>query len=110
MIKFEQFTEKYPDIESFKKDYPIGHIFKFYDRTYWEIRGYMEDEFPSGEKVNLVLIRTFSRYKDGRKWIRHWKYDAKEMYDFYSVYDFCKREFGDEFTKEHWEEHDNEVQ
>ena len=109
VIKKEEFFKKYPDIESFKKDYPIGRIFKFYDRTYWEIRGYTEDEFPNGEKVSLVLIRTFSRYKEGRKWIRHWKYNARELYDFYSFYDFCKREFGNEFTKEKWEEHDNEV-
>lgn len=104
----EKFLEKYPDIETFKAEHPIGQIFKYYDRKYWEIRGYTEDEFPDGEKLNLILLRTFVRCKELGKWVRHWSYSSKELYDFYCTYDFCKREFGKEFNKEKWEEHDNE--
>lgn len=108
MINKEKFLEKYPDIETFKAEHPIGQIFKYYDGDYWEIRGYMSDEYPNGEKLDLVILRTFVRYKEGKEWIRHWSYKAQELYDFFTVYDFCKREFGKEFTKKEWEEHDNE--
>ena len=108
MINKKEFLEKYPDIEAFKAEHPIGQIFRYYDRDYWEIRNYMSDEYPNGEKFDLVILRTFVRYKEGKEWIRHWTYKAQELYDFFTVYDFCKREYGKEFTKKEWEEHDNE--
>jgi hypothetical protein len=104
MITKNEFLEKFPDVKSFEKEHPKGEIFKFHDRKYWEIRGYMDDEFPDGEKLTLVSIRTFVRYKDGKSWVKHWKYDMREIFDFYCVYDFCKREYGDEFNKESWDE------
>lgn len=109
MITKNEFLKKFPDIKSFEKEHPKGEIFSFYDRTYWEIRGYTEDEFPEGEKLGLVLLRTFVRYKDeDGKWVRHWSYSANELYDFYCTYEMCKKEFGKEFNKEKWEEYDNE--
>lgn len=104
MITKEEFSKMFPTPESFKDFLKPGTIFKFYDRKYWEIREYMDDEFPDGEKLTLVAIRTFVRYKEGKSWVKHWKYDMRELFDFYCVYDFCKREYGDEFNKESWDE------
>ena len=96
MITKEEFLEKYPDLEAFKKEHPIGEKFKYYDRNIWEIRGYMDDEFPDGEKLTLVALRTYVKYKEGRKNITHWSYHMKELYDFYATYEFCQREFKNE--------------
>lgn len=104
MISKEEFIKLFPTPEDFKKKFKAGHIFKYYDMTYWEIRGYMDDEFPDGEKITLVSLRTCVRYKDGRKWIMHWSYKMQEIFDFYSVYEFCQHVFGDEFIKETWDD------
>lgn len=99
MISKEEFNKKYPNLESFKKEHPIGEKFRYFDRKIYEIRGYMEDEFPDGEKLALVSLRTFTKYKENRKRIKHWSYHMQEIFDFYSTYEFCEREFGDNFKK-----------
>lgn len=105
MITKTEFFKKFPTLESFQKKHKIGEIFKYYDRTYWEIRGYMEDEFPDGEKLTLAILRTCVRYKDDEgNNVRHWSYKAQELFDFYSVYDFCKREWKKEFNKKSWDD------
>lgn len=97
MISKAEFNKKYPDLESFKKEHPIGEQFRYFDRKFYEIRGYMEDEFPDGEKLTLVSLRTFTKYKENRKNIKHWSYHMQEIFDFYSTYEFCEREFGNNF-------------
>lgn len=104
MINKEEFIKMFPTPEDFKEKLKPGTIFKYYDRTYYEIRGYMDDEFLDGEKITLVALRSCVRYKEGRKWIMHWSYTMQEIFDFYSVYEFCSREFGDDFIKESWDE------
>lgn len=99
MITKEEFIRKYPNLESFKKEHPIGEKFRNWDRKIWEIRGYMEDEFPDGEKVTLVSLRSFVKYKENRKNITHWSYHMQELFDFYSGYELCEREFKDDFKK-----------
>lgn len=99
MFTKEEFVKKYPDLESFKKEHPIGEKFRFFDRDIWEIRGYMEDEFPDGEKLTLVSLRTFVKYKENNRNIKHWSYHIRELFDFYSTYEFCEREFGKDFKK-----------
>lgn len=100
MIKKEEFLKKYPTLESFQKKHPIGEKFRYYDRCIWEIRGYMNDEFPNGEKLTLVALRTYTRYKDDDGcYVKNWSYKMQELYDFYCVYDFSKREHGKDFKK-----------
>lgn len=107
MIRKEEFFKKYPTLEAFQKEHPIGEKFRYYDKCIWEIRGYMNDTFPDGESLILVTLRTYVRYKEDGHYVKHWSYKMQELYDFYCVYDFSKREWGKDFKN--FKENEDEV-
>jgi hypothetical protein len=89
MITIEDFLEKYPDLESFKKDFPVGTKFMWCDREKHTIVDYCTDkEFKENGYTDLVVFKIWSRHK------QCWRYNVCSTYEFYFTWDMVKRELG----------------
>jgi hypothetical protein len=68
MNDYEEFEQKYPDIKSFEKDYPIGKKFRWFDRDLWHIVSYFNDNGL------FVVIKSWSKYK------QRWCYEVHSAF------------------------------
>ena len=53
----DEFIEKYPNSESFIKDYPIGMKFRWWNKELYHIVSYFEDDGL------YVVIKSWTKYK-----------------------------------------------
>lgn len=89
MIKLEDFYRKYPDLEAFQKDFPVGFSCKWCDRrTKYHIVSYAVDHLFSDPEdyTNVVILKS---YTPGN---HRWYYTCMDVYVFYSTWEILKRE------------------
>ena len=88
MVSYEEFEKRFPDSESFEKEFFVGKKVWWSDRNKYTVVGHFVDVMKKYEE-HLVIIKRWLKTK------KCWDYHLVNDYLFYAVVEMMEREMKD---------------